>query len=95
MLCCVLMCMSAGQWVIMCVRLWVPVVLCVCVCVCRLHLWNHLFSFGKLPEQCDVRNEACGGVLGLHVVVRVLSGVFRVKEYLTLCWNQVFVCLSL
>ena len=29
MLCCVLMCASAGQWVIMCVRLWVPVLQCV------------------------------------------------------------------
>ena len=28
MLCCVLMCMSAGQWVIMCVRLLVPVLQC-------------------------------------------------------------------
>ena len=26
---CVLMCVSAGQWVIMCVRLWVPVLQCV------------------------------------------------------------------
>ena len=53
-LCCVLMCVSAGQWVIMCVRLWVPVLQC-----CRLRRRNHLFSFGKLPEQYDVRNEAC------------------------------------
>ena len=29
MLCCVLMCVSAGQWAIMCVRLWVPVLQCV------------------------------------------------------------------
>ena len=28
-LCCVLMCVSAGQWVIMCVRPWVPVLQCV------------------------------------------------------------------
>ena len=29
MLCCVLMCVSAGQWVIICARLWVPVLQCV------------------------------------------------------------------
>ena len=29
MLCCVLMCVSARQWVIICIRLWVPVVQCV------------------------------------------------------------------
>ena len=32
---------------------------CQCYSVCRLRRRNHLFSFGKLPEQCDVRNEAC------------------------------------
>ena len=29
MLCCALMCMSEGQWVIMCVRLWVLMLQCV------------------------------------------------------------------
>ena len=43
---------------------------CQCYSVCRLRRRNHLFSFGKLPEQCDVRNEACRGVLGPHVVVQ-------------------------
>ena len=28
MLCCAIMCVSAGQWVIMFVRLWVPVLQC-------------------------------------------------------------------
>ena len=58
---------------------------CYCYGVCKLRRRNRLFYFGKLPEQCDVRNEACWGVLGPHVVVRVLSDVFRGEEYLILC----------
>ena len=54
MLCCALMCVSAGHWVIMCVRLWVLVLQCV-----QTSSTDRLFSFGKLPEQCDVRYEAC------------------------------------
>ena len=55
---------------------------CQCFSVCRLRRRNRLLSFGKLLEQCDVRNKACLGVLGPHVVVRVRSGVFRGEEYL-------------
>ena len=86
MLCCVLMCMSAGSG-----SLCVLGYGCQCYSVCRLHQRNHLFSIGKLAEQCDVCNKACWGVLSQHVVVRVLSGVCRGEEYLILCWDQVFV----
>ena len=41
MLFCVLMCVSAEQWVIMCVRLGYG---CQCYSVCRLRRWNRLFS---------------------------------------------------
>ena len=34
---------------------------------------SHQFSFGKWPAQC----YACWGVLGSHVVVRVLSDILR------------------
>ena len=49
----------------------------VTVYTARLRRRSHRFSFGKLPVQCDARNEACRGVLGPHVVVHVLSDVFR------------------
>ena len=53
MLCCVLMCVNAGQWVIMCIRLSVPVLQCV-----QTSSTESSVLFGKLPEQCDVCNEA-------------------------------------
>ena len=53
MLSCALMCMSAGQFVILCSAMGVS------ASVCRLYRRNHLLSFGKFPEQCDVCNEAC------------------------------------
>ena len=45
LLCCALMCASAGQWVIMCIRLWVIV-----HSVCRLPWWNRLFFFSKFAR---------------------------------------------
>ena len=41
--------------------------------------------FWLVANAVDAHNEACGGVLGPHVVVRVLSDVFWGVECLILC----------
>ena len=89
-LCCALMCVSAGQWVIMCVRLWVLVLQCVQTSSTESSI---LFQEVARAVWCRKRNllrctrSARGSA----------SSEWRIslEEYLILCWDRIFVWLCL